>query len=183
MSRASRRRDAVRPARVAADARTAPAAVAGERRPVAGAPGASDAGNHIAWRACLAGLLLGELVLLVLTNAGLDLANAAFGPTERLDGGIIGVGSFVAVILGGFCAARLAGRWGLYQGTVVGIGFIVVAVIVQFVQEASAVHASLSAGNVHHILDLGPMRMDNVISGDLLALFGGSFGGWIARRR
>jgi hypothetical protein len=27
------------------------------------------------------------------------------------------------------------------------------------------------------------MRMDNVISGDLLALFGGSFGGWIARRR
>jgi hypothetical protein len=178
MSRANRRRDAAGPARAAADAAT----VATERRPIAGAPGASDAGNHIAWRACFAGLLLGEVVLLVLTNGGLDLASALFGPTERLDGGIVGVGSFLAVILGGFAAARLAGRWGLYQGTVVGIGFILVSVIVQFAQEASIVHASLSSG-AHHIVDLGPMRMDNVISGDLLALFGGSFGGWIARRR
>jgi hypothetical protein len=150
---------------------------------VSGAPGADDAGNHIAWRACLAGVLVGELLLLLLTNGGLDLANAFFGPTQRLDGGIIGVGSFIAVIVGGYLAARLAGRWGLYQGTVVGIGFIVVAVVVQFVQEASTVHASLSVPNVHHIVDLGPMRMDNVISGDLLALFGGSFGGWLARRR
>ena len=161
MSRANRRRDAAGPAQTAA--------VAPERRPVAGAPGASDAGNHIAWRACLAGLLLGELVLLVLTNGGLDLANALFGPTQKLDGGIVGVGSFLAVIAGGFVAARLAGRWGLYQGTVVGIGFIVVSVAVQFGQEASIVHQSLSSG-AHHIVDLGPMRMDNVISGDLLAL-------------
>jgi hypothetical protein len=182
MSRANRRRDAAGPARAATDPATAPGTVATERRPIAGAPGASDAGNHIAWRACLAGLVLGELVLLVLTNGGLDLASAVFGPTERLDGGIVGVGSFLAVILGGFAAARLAGRWGLYQGTVVGIGFILVSVIVQFAQEASIVHASLSSG-AHHIVDLGPMRMDNVISGDLLALFGGSFGGWMARRR
>jgi hypothetical protein len=174
MSRANRRRDVARPAQTAA--------VAPERRPIAGAPGASDAGNHIVWRACFAGLVAGELVLLVLTNGGLDLANALFGPTEKLDGGIVGVGSFLAVILGGFVAARLAGRWGLYQGTVVGIGFIVVSVIVQFAQEASIVHQSLSSG-AHHIVDLGPMRMDNVITGDLLALFGGSFGGWIARRR
>jgi hypothetical protein len=175
MSRANRRRDAARPAETAA---VAPV----ERRPIAGAPGASDSGNHIAWRACLAGLILGELVLLVLTNGGLDLANALFGPTEKLDGGIVGVGSFLAVIAGGFVAARLAGRWGLYQGTVVGIGFIVISVAVQFGQEASIVHQSLSSG-AHHIVDLGPMRMDNVISGDLLALFGGSFGGWMARRR
>ena len=181
MSRANRRRDAARPVAAAASG-PAPATTTVERRPVAGAPGASDSGNHIAWRACLAGLFVGELVLLVLTNGGLDLANALFGPTERLDGGIVGVGSFLAVIIGGFVAARLAGRWGLYQGTAVGIGFIVVAVVVQFIQEASAVHASLSAG-AHHIVDLGPMRMDNVISGDLLALFGGSFGGWLARRR
>jgi hypothetical protein len=174
MSRANRRRDAARPAHTAV--------VTPERRPIAGAPGASDSGNHIAWRACLAGLLLGEVVLLVLTNGGLDLANALFGPTEKLDGGIVGVGSFLAVIAGGFFAARLAGRWGLYQGTVVGIGFIVVSVTVQFVQEASIVHQSLSSG-ARHIVDLGPMRMDNVISGDLLALFGGSFGGWLARRR
>ncbi len=178
MSRANRRRDEARPAGAA----TAPATAVTERRPVAGAPGASDAGNHISWRACLAGLLLGELTLLLVTNGGLILATALFGPTERLDGGIVGIGSFLAVILGGFAAARIAGRWGLYQGTVVGIGFILVSVIVQFGQEASIVHSSLSAG-AHHIVDLGPMRMDNVISGDLLALFGGSFGGWIARRR
>ena len=174
MSRANRRREATRPVQTAAVTR--------EHRPVAGAPGASDAGNHIAWRACLAGLLVGEVLLLVLTNGGLDLANAVFGPTQRLDGGIVGVGSFLAVIVGGFTAARLAGRWGLYQGTVVGIGFIVVSIVVQFFQEASIVHQSLSSG-AHHIVDLGPMRMDNVISGDLLALFGGSFGGWMARRR
>ena len=147
-----------------------------ERRPVAGAPGASDSGNHIAWRACLANMPAMPPTLL------LDLANALFGPTEKLDGGIVGVGSFLAVIAGGFVAARLAGRWGLYQGTVVGIGFIVVSVAVQFGQEASIVHQSLSSG-AHHIVDLGPMRMDNVISGDLLALFGGSFGGWMARRK
>ena len=117
----------------------------------------------------------------IVREAG-DLANALFGPTEKLDGGIVGVGSFLAVIAGGFVAARLAGRWGLYQGTVVGIGFIVVSVAVQFGQEASIVHQSLSSG-AHHIVDLGPMRMDNVISGDLLALFGGSFGGWMARRK
>src|SRR5580700_4295646 len=89
MSRANRRREEARPA----GADPVPATVATERRPVAGAPGASDAGNHIAWRSCLAGLLIGELVLLVLTNGGLGLATAIFGPTERLDGGIIGVGS------------------------------------------------------------------------------------------
>jgi len=176
MSRANRRRDAAHPATAATSAATA------ERRPIAGVPGASDSGSHIAWRACIAGLVVGELILLVVTNGGLNLATALFGPTERLDGGIVGVGSFIAVIAGGFLAARLAGRFGLYQGTVVGIGFILVAVIVQFAQEASIVHASLSSGG-HHIVDLGPMRMDNVISGDLLALFGGSFGGWLARRR
>ncbi|HEX3605883.1 MAG TPA: YrzE family protein [Candidatus Dormibacteraeota bacterium] len=177
MSRANRRQN---PASRSAPP-SGPAATA-ERRPIAGAPGASDSGNHIDWRACLAGLLVGELALLILTNGGLNLAGALFGPTERLDGGIVGVGSFLAVILGGFLAARLAGRWGLYQGTAVAIGFILVSVIVQFAQEASIVHSSLNSG-AHHIVDLGPMRIDNVISGDLLALFGGSFGGWLARRR
>jgi hypothetical protein len=184
MSHAHRRRDAARALPAPAGAARGPAAAPAERRASAETPGPGDsADRHIAWRACLAGLVLGELVLLLLTNGGLDLANAAFGPTQRLDGGIVGVGSFVAVIAGGFCAARLAGRWGLYQGIVVGIGFIVVAVVVQFAQEASTVHASLSSGQAHHIVDLGPMRMDNVISGDLLALLVGSVGGWLARRQ
>jgi hypothetical protein len=183
MSRARRRRDAARPLPAAASAAPDPAlAPAGRRPPDAGATAGDPAQRHIAWRACLAGVVAGELLLLLLTNGGLALANVAFGPIPRLDGGIVGVGSFLAVIVGGYCAARLAGRWGVYQGTVVGIGFIVVAVAVQFAQEASIVHASLSVGPVHHLVDLGPMRMDNLITGDLLALLGGSVGGWLARR-
>lgn len=119
---------------------------------------------------------------MVLTNGGLDLANWAFGGLgDRVDGGIVGVSTFVAVIVGGFVAARLAGRWGIYQGIVVAVGFIAVSVVYQFVQEASLVHQSLSRGS-HTLVDLGPMRIDNVVSGDLLVLFGGSFGGWLARR-
>lgn len=118
----------------------------------------------------------------MLTNGGLDLANWAFGGLgDRIDGGIVGVGTFVAVIAGGYLAGRLAGRWEIYQGIVVAIGFIVVSVVYQFVQEASIVHQALAGGS-RTLVDLGPMRIDNVVSGDLLVLFGGSFGGWLARR-
>ena len=153
-----------------------------ERRPVPGAPGAGDGGRHISWRHCLLGWIVGEVVLLVTANAALAVANRFFGGTgDRVDGGIVGVATFIAVIVGGFIAARLAGRWGIYQGTVVAIGFIVASIVYQFVQEASLVHQSLSSG-ANSPPNLGPMRIDNVISGDLLALFGGSFGGWLARR-
>src|SRR5205807_9687046 len=83
-------------------------------RPVVGAPGATGGERHISWRHCLIGLVIGELVLLLVSNGGLALANVAFGSTDRIDGGITGMGTFVAVILGGFVAARLAGRWGVY---------------------------------------------------------------------
>ena len=146
-----------------------------------GAPGATGGERHISWRHCLIGLVIGELVLLLVSNGGLALANVAFGSTDRIDGGITGMGTFVAVILGGFVAARLAGRWGVYQGTVVGIGFIAVGALYQFGLEASIVHGSLSSGS-HRLVDLGPMDMGGVFSGDLLALFGGSVGGWLARR-
>jgi len=75
----------------------------------------------------------------------------------------------------------MAGRWGIYQGIVVAVGFILVSVVYQFVQEATVVHQALTSGS-RSLVDLGPMRIDNVISGDLLVLFGGSFGGWLSRR-
>jgi len=153
-----------------------------ERAPVSGAPGASDGERHISWRHCLIGWIAGEAVLLVTANLALAVANRYFGGTgDSVDGGIVGVSTFVAVIIGGFIAARLAGRWGVYQGTMVAIGFIVASIVYQFVQEATVVHQSLSSG-ANSPPNLGPMRIDNVISGDLLALFGGSFGGWLARR-
>jgi hypothetical protein len=52
----------------------------------------------------------------------------------------------------------------------------------EFGQEASAVHAQLSSGS-HTLLDLGPMNMGGLISGDFLALVGGSIGALLARRR
>lgn len=139
---------------------------------------------RIALRAVFAGFVVGEVVLLLLTNGMVDAANAAFGGTgDRADGGIVGVTTFLAVILGGLVAARVAGYGGVWQGTMVGICFILVAIVFQFATEASIVHAALStAGGQHSLVDLGPMRVDQVFTGDLLALFGGSVGGLLARR-
>jgi hypothetical protein len=92
------------------------------------------------------------------------------------------VSTLLAVLFGGFLAARLAGRFGLYQGVVVGAGFIAVGAVFQFAQEAQIVHSSLASGT-HTLVDLGPMSMGNLISGDMLALVGGSIGGLLSRRR
>jgi hypothetical protein len=147
------------------------------------APGAMP---PICWRAVLAGVAAGQLLLLLLTNAGVDLANYFFGstPSGTLDGGIVGVSTLLAVIAGGFLAGRIAAAHGAYQGTIVGIGFIIVAVVFQFAQEASIVHSALSAAGPgqNYLVDLGPMHIDQVFMGDLLALFGGSVGGFLARR-
>jgi hypothetical protein len=140
--------------------------------------------GQISWRSCAVGLLAGEVALFVLSNVGLGVANAAFGTAgfQTADGGIVGVSTFLAVLLGGYVAARLAGRLGLYQGVVVGAGFIAVGALFQFAQEASIVHSSLASGT-HTLVDLGPMSMGNLISGDMLALVGGSIGGLLSRRR
>jgi hypothetical protein len=138
----------------------------------------------ISWRHALLGLVVGELVLLVLSDGGLAIANAWLGNDgrDKLDGGIVGVASFLAVLAGGYLAARLARRQELYQGFAVAVGFIVVAACYQFGQEASVVHGSLQSGT-HTLVDLGPMNMGGLISGDFLALLGGSLGGLLARRR
>jgi hypothetical protein len=150
-----------------------------------GAAAAVDAERgQISWRSCALGLAAGELLLFVLSNVGLGVANAAFGSAgfQSADGGIVGVSTFLAVLFGGYLAARLAGRFGLYQGVVVGAGFIAVGAIFQFAQEAQIVHSSLASGT-HTLVDLGPMSMGNLISGDMLALVGGSIGGLLSRRR
>lgn len=70
----------------------------------------------------------------------------------------------------------------MYQAMVVAVGFIVVAAMFEFGREASAVHASLSNPS-HTLIDLGPMNMGSLMSGDLLALVAGTFGAVLARRR
>lgn len=139
--------------------------------------------GQIAWGRCIVGLIAGEALLFVLSNVALGVANAAFGPAgfQSADGGIVGVSTFLAVISGGYLAARLAGRFGLYQGVVVGIGFIIVGALFQFGEEASIVHSSLAKGT-HTLVDLGPMSMGGLITGDMLALVGGSIGGLLSRR-
>lgn len=140
--------------------------------------------GSISWRHCLVGLLVGEVLLLVLSDGGLALANFAFGSDgrDKLDGGIVGMATFLAVLTGAYIAARLARRMELYQGTVVAIGFIVVGAMFEFGREASAVHSSISSGT-HTLIDLGPMNLGGVVTGDLLALISGSIGALLARRR
>jgi MFS-type transporter involved in bile tolerance (Atg22 family) len=146
------------------------------------APAATYSGHTISWRHCLLGLVVGEVALLVISNAALIATNAAFGSSGNLDGGVVGVSTLLAVILGGWLAARLAGRFGLYQGIVVAIGFIAVGAVYTFFQESSTIAAALST-NSHHLIDLGPMDLGNLFSGDLLALFGGSVGGLLSGKR
>jgi hypothetical protein len=144
---------------------------------------AGEQRRTISWRHCVIGLLAGEAILLLLGNVGNLVANAAFGSSsQNVDGGIIGVSTLLAVIFGGWLAARLAGRFGLYQGIVVAIGFIIWGAAYQFFHEAGLVASSISAGG-HKLVDLGPMDMGSVISGDLLALFGGSVGGLLSGKR
>ena len=172
MSKANARRAGARPNRPAAAPRSAPGAtVQGER-------------GQVAWGWCLLGLFCGEVTLFVLSNVGLGVANAAFGNAgfQAADGGIVGVSTFLAVLFGGYLAARQAGRFGLYQGVVVGAGFIAVGALFQLGQEAQIVHSSLTSGS-HTLVDLGPMSMGGLISGDMLALVGGSIGGLLSRRR
>jgi hypothetical protein len=140
---------------------------------------------RVSFRAVFIGLVAGQLALLLFTNGAIDASNAAFGSNgDRIDGGIVGTTSFLAVILGGFIAARVAGYGGAWQGTMVGIGFILIAIGFDFAVESKIVHDALSInGGPRSLVDLGPMRIDQVISGDLLALFGGSIGGFLARRR
>jgi hypothetical protein len=146
------------------------------------APAATYSGHTISWRHCLLGLFVGEVALLVLSNVALIATNAAFGPSGSIDGGVVGVATLLAVILGGWLAAKLAGRAGLYQGIVVAIGFIAVGAVYTFFQESSIIASSLST-NSHHLIDLGPMDLGNLFSGDLLALFGGSVGGLLSGKR
>ncbi|MBV8301850.1 MAG: hypothetical protein JOY68_07995 [Candidatus Dormibacteraeota bacterium] len=140
------------------------------------------------WRQYVAGfgggLLAGEAVLLLLSNLGSLAANAAFGPSggQNIDGGVVGVSTLVAVLFGGWLAARIVGRVGLYMGIAVAIGFIFWGAIFQFLQEAQIVASSISAGG-HKLVDLGPMDMGSLVMGDLLALFGGSVGGLLSGRR
>jgi hypothetical protein len=138
----------------------------------------------VSWLHCLIGLIAGEALLLLLSNAGLSIANAAFGASgsHQADGGIVGVSSLIAVMAGGYLAARLAGHHGLYQGIVVACGFIAWGAVFQFLNEAGTVASSLSAGG-HTLVDLGPMDMGSVVSGDLLALFGGTVGGLLSGKR
>jgi hypothetical protein len=155
-----------------------------EQRPRPAATAVTADRGQVSWRSCAVGLLAGEVLLFVLSNVGLGVANAAFGSSgfQKADGGVVGVSTLLAVLFGGFLAARLAGRFGLYQGVVVGAGFIAVGAVFQFAQEAQIVHSSLASGT-HTLVDLGPMSMGNLISGDMLALVGGSIGGLLSRRR
>ncbi len=181
MSRENRRRsDAAPPARGGTAAVAERPAQADEEQVPTGGFGVP----RVSLRAVLVGLVVGQVLLILLTNGGLILSDDAFGPQDRLDGGVVGMATFIAVIAGGLVGARVAGRQGAWHGMMVGIGFIAIAIGYEFADEVRLVHDSFQVtGGPRNLIDLGPMRIDQVITGDLLALFGGSVGGFLARRR
>jgi hypothetical protein len=145
-------------------------------------PDAEEEGGRVSWRHVALGVIAGEVILLVLSNGGVALTNGLFGAAGRVDGGVVGMATLLAVLAGGFLAGRTAGRFGIYQGVWVAVGFILVGAVFTFLQEAQLVQTSLHSGS-RTLIDLGPMSMGNLISGDLLALFGGSVGGSLGAPR
>ncbi len=140
----------------------------------------------VSWKACLLGLVAGEVLLFVLVQGGILLTNRLFGTaglaqTNGIDGGVVGAATLLAVIFGGYVAGRRVKRFWGYQGVVVGVGFILVGAVTQFVSEAWQLHVAL-ANHTHTLINWGSMDMGNLFAGDFLALFGGGVGGWLAHR-
>ena len=140
-----------------------------------------QSGAGIAPLACLIGLGVGLVALLLLTNGGLALADFGKG-SGPYDAVITLMGRFLAVAIGAYTAARVAGRGGMWQGITVAGGFIAVGAVFQFLQEAAIVHASITSGS-HNLVDLGPMNMGSLMTGDLVLLLGGSLGGLLSGKR
>lgn len=119
--------------------------------------------SELRWSAIVAGLVLAVALVL--------LAQAVVG--QELSFAFALLIQFVALIVGGFAAARLAGRTGLAHGMAVAIAFIIGATAVQGWVEMNLATAE-GPGAVGSI-DLG-----SLIVADLVHLSAGTLGGWLA---
>lgn len=110
-----------------------------------------------------------------LTAAALAVLLGALGSLFGLEGnpGAAASLEFVALFVGGYVAARRAGRPGVIQGMALAIVFILISASIKAWVEIDL--ASRFGPGV-----LGPMDMGGLILGDLVHLIGACSGGWLA---
>jgi hypothetical protein len=120
----------------------------------------------ISWR----GVALGFAAATVLAMA-FGAIGAAFGIQGHV--GAAAALEFVALLVGGYAAGRLAGRVGVIQGVAVAVIFILIAASLK-----AWVEIDLATKYGPHVL--GPMDMGGLVLGDLIHLVGGFAGGWLA---
>jgi hypothetical protein len=85
------------------------------------------------------------------------------------------VAMFVALVLGGYVAGHLVGRFPMFHGALAAVAYIFVTVTVNAMREAAvARQLGLSA--------LGPIDFVQLTISDVLAMTGATCGGWLAGR-
>lgn len=123
--------------------------------------------RRINYRAVAAGLLVALVIYF-----GLSYLLAIMGGTGDGVGAFFGV-SAVAMFAGGLTAGMIEPKYGVLNGPLVAVVFIVVTFILTFFNELQQV-------KIVGPLGLGPMRVDKVFATDLPQLFFSSLGGWTA---
>lgn len=121
-------------------------------------PGAVLAGTVLAYGAMVAGGYV-----LARTGIGTDLF---MQPMVQ----------FLALLLGGFVAGKVAGTSGFINGVAVAVVFIVIWAVQNALWEARLVQENGP-------LALPRMNMGGIILGDLLNLSAAAFGGWLSERK
>ncbi len=123
--------------------------------------------RRINYRAVLAGLVVAMVIYL-----GLSYLLAVIGGTGDGVGAYFGV-SAVAMFAGGLTAGMIEPKYGVLNGPLVAVVFILVTFVLTFFNELQQV-------KIVGPLNLGPMRVDKVFATDLPQLFFSSLGGWTA---
>ncbi|MFY9615002.1 MAG: hypothetical protein WAT58_06345 [Candidatus Dormiibacterota bacterium] len=123
--------------------------------------------RRINYRAVLAGLAVAMAVYVALSYA-----LALLGGTGDGVAAYFGV-SAVAMFAGGLSAGMIEPKYGVLNGPLVAVVFILVTFVLTFFNELQQV-------KIVGPLGLGPMRVDKVFATDLPQLFFSSLGGWTA---
>lgn len=123
--------------------------------------------RRINYRAILAGLVVAMAIYVALSYA-----LALIGGSGDGVGAYFGV-SAVAMFAGGLTAGMIEPKYGVLNGPLVAVVFILVTFVLTFFNELQQV-------KIVGPLGLGPMRVDKVFATDLPQLFFSSLGGWTA---
>ena len=128
--------------------------------------------RRINYRAVGLGFVAAMAVYLVF---GFLVQRYVVNPHDSADtqNGIYSSVGFLALFCGGLVAGMMEPKYGVLNGPLVAVGFILVAYFLTFTNELQLVKRVGPLG-------LGPMRVDRVFATDLPQLFFASLGGFVA---